>query len=66
MLSALPPGVARRTQALRLKLQAQRLAAEMQQMQRTLELLTLGTAAAGRVLLSVNTDDGTLTFAEPA
>ena len=45
--------------------QAQRLAAEMQQMQRTLELLTLGTAAAGRALLSVNTDDGTLTFADP-
>lgn len=44
--------------------QAQRLAAEMQQMQRTLELLTLGTDAAGRALLSVNTDDGTLTFRE--
>ena len=44
--------------------QAQRLAAEMQQMQRTLELLTLGTAVAGMALLSVNTDDGTLTFRE--
>ena len=42
--------------------QAQRLAAEMQQMQRTLEVLTLGTAVAGLALLSVNTDDGTLTF----
>jgi hypothetical protein len=42
--------------------QAQRLAAEMQQMQRTLELLTLGTPAQGRTLASVNTDDGTLTF----
>ena len=42
--------------------QAQRLAAELQQMQRTLEVLTLGTVAAGCALAGVNTDDGTLTF----
>ena len=42
--------------------QAQRLAAELQQMQRTLDLLTLGTAAHGCTLAGVNSDDGTLTF----
>lgn len=39
MLSALPPGVARRTQALRLKLQAQRLAGDPAEALRTARLL---------------------------
>lgn len=46
--------------------QAHRVAAQLSQLQQTLELLTLGTAAAGRSLLAIDTDTGALTFADPA
>ena len=42
--------------------QAQRVAAQMQALQATLELLTLGTPCHGLALKTINTDDGTLTF----
>ena len=42
--------------------QAQRVAAQMQALQATLELLTLGTPCHGLTLATINTDDGTLTF----
>lgn len=45
--------------------QAQRLAAEMQQFQATLQLLTLGTVAQGHPLLAIDTDTGVLAFANP-